>query len=82
MTKPEMDAPFERLAALAGQTGALIALYDADDRLRYANDAFRVAYFIDAGEQPLWPEPMRRNFCLARGTVISVADFDEWLRST
>jgi diguanylate cyclase (GGDEF)-like protein len=82
MTKPEMDAQLERLAALAGQTGALIALYDADDRLRYANDAFRAAYFIDAGEQPLWPELMRRNFGLGRGTVINAADFEEWLRST
>ncbi|WP_413990030.1 GGDEF domain-containing protein [Labrys okinawensis] len=77
-----MDAQLERLAALVDQTGALIALYDADDRLRYANDAFRAAYFIEAGEEPLWPDLMRRNFGLGRGTVINAVDFEEWLRST
>ena len=59
-----------------------MAVYDADDRLRYANSAFRSAYFIEPDETPLWPDLMRRNFDLRRGTVIRGTNFDEWLRST
>ncbi|ABC93623.1 hypothetical conserved protein (plasmid) [Rhizobium etli CFN 42] len=59
-----------------------MAVYDGDDRLRYANSAFRAAYFIEPEETPLWPDLMRRNFELARGTVIRTNDFEEWLRST
>ncbi|TCU29256.1 diguanylate cyclase (GGDEF)-like protein [Rhizobium azibense] len=77
-----MIETFEQFLRLTHATSALIAVYDADDRLRYANDAFRSVYFIDADETPLWPDLMRRNFELGRGTVIRVADFDEWLRST
>ncbi|MBN9983159.1 GGDEF domain-containing protein [Rhizobium laguerreae] len=67
---------------LAGDTETLIAVYDSHDRLQYANDAFRSVYFIEPDETPLWPDLMRRNFELARGTVIQTSKFDEWLRST
>ncbi|MBX4915206.1 GGDEF domain-containing protein, partial [Rhizobium bangladeshense] len=59
-----------------------MAVYDGDDRLRYANSAFRSAYFIEPEETPLWPDLMRRNFHLGRGTVIRTENFEEWLRST
>ncbi|MBY3597879.1 sensor domain-containing diguanylate cyclase [Rhizobium bangladeshense] len=59
-----------------------MAVYDGDDRLRYANSAFRSAYFIEPEETPLWPDLMRRNFHLGRGTVIRTQNFEEWLRST
>ncbi|MBX4935186.1 sensor domain-containing diguanylate cyclase [Rhizobium bangladeshense] len=59
-----------------------MAVYDGDDRLRYANSAFRAAYFIEPEETPLWPDLMRRNFELGRGTVIRTDNFEEWLRST
>ncbi|MBY3580490.1 GGDEF domain-containing protein [Rhizobium bangladeshense] len=61
---------------------AAMAVYDGDDRLRYANSAFRSAYFIEPEETPLWPDLMRRNFHLGRGTVIRTENFEEWLRST
>ncbi|WP_064707479.1 sensor domain-containing diguanylate cyclase [Rhizobium bangladeshense] len=59
-----------------------MAVYGGDDRLRYANSAFRSAYFIEPEETPLWPDLMRRNFHLGRGTVIRTENFEEWLRST
>jgi diguanylate cyclase (GGDEF)-like protein len=69
-------------ARLMETAGVLVAVYDADDRLRYANRAFRDAWFIDDGEHPLWPDLMRRNFATSRGTVIKARDFDIWLSST
>ncbi|MBX5146685.1 GGDEF domain-containing protein [Rhizobium lentis] len=77
-----MDALIEQLLNLSAQTETLMALYDGDDRLRYANSAFRSAYFIEPEETPLWPDLMRRNFDLGRGTVIRTDNFEEWLRST
>lgn len=77
-----MDEISEPLLQLFATTATLIAIYDADDRLRYANAAFRSAYFIEPAETPLWPDLMRRNFELRRGTVIHAENFEEWLRST
>ncbi|MBY3182932.1 GGDEF domain-containing protein [Rhizobium laguerreae] len=77
-----MEEIFEQLLHLSEHTGTLIALYDGHDRLQYANSAFRSVYFIEPGETPLWPDLMRHNFALARGTVIRTSNFDEWLRST
>ncbi|QSY97351.1 GGDEF domain-containing protein (plasmid) [Rhizobium bangladeshense] len=77
-----MDETIEQLLHLSAQTETLMAVYDGDDRLRYANSAFRSAYFIEPEETPLWPDLMRRNFHLGRGTVIRTENFEEWLRST
>ncbi|MDO3431917.1 GGDEF domain-containing protein [Rhizobium sp. CBN3] len=77
-----MDDTIEQLLHLSAQTETLMAVYDGDDRLRYANSAFRSAYFIEPEETPLWPDLMRRNFDLGRGTVIRTDNFEEWLRST
>jgi diguanylate cyclase (GGDEF)-like protein len=77
-----MDDIFEQFLQLTQTTSALIAVYDADDRLQYANPAFRSAYFIEPDELPLWSDLMRRNFELGRGTILNVADFNKWLRST
>ncbi len=70
------------LAELYSRTSVLVALYDGQDRLRYANAAFRAAFHLDSDETPLWPDLMRRNFQAGRGTVIRAADFDAWLLST
>lgn len=77
-----MDEIVEQLLHLCTTSSTLIAVYDAEDRLRHANQAFRSAYFIDPDETPLWSDLMRHNFKLGRGTVIRATDFDGWLRST
>ena len=71
-----------RLSKVQEISGALVALYDGSDRLRYANRVFREVYFIDPEETPLWTDIMRRNFALARGTMIRAVNFEEWLVST
>lgn len=76
-----MDSVAENLAVLQEETDALIAVYDPGDRLRYANRAFRNAYFVEEGETPRWPDLMRRNHVARRGTVIEAPDFEIWLSS-
>ncbi|OHV72735.1 sensor domain-containing diguanylate cyclase [Ensifer sp. LCM 4579] len=77
-----MEQDISRLYELFESSPVLVAAYDEFDRLRYANPAFRSAYFIEPDETPLWPDLMRRNFHARRGTVINATDFEEWLRST
>jgi diguanylate cyclase (GGDEF)-like protein len=71
----------ERLAELQEDSAVLIAIYDQEDRLRYANAAFRSTYAIEPDETPLWSELMRRNTRAGRGTIIRTADFETWLVS-
>lgn len=70
------------LAQLMEHAGNLIAVFDPEDRLRFANRAFRAAWFIEDDEEPLWSEIMRRNYHARRGTVIETANFETWLHST
>lgn len=76
-----MDELGTNLRELYENTPVLVAAYDAFDRLRYANRAFRCAFYIEPGEEPFWPELMRRNVLAARGTVISDQNFEAWLIS-
>lgn len=71
----------ERLAELQEESAVLIALYDQDDRLRYANAAFRSTFALEPNETPLWADLMRRNTKAGRGTIIRAADFEMWLVS-
>lgn len=75
------DVP-QRLAELHEHTPVLVAAYDGQDQLRYANRAFREAFFIERGENISWAEIMRRNVRARRGTVIQNPDFEAWLLST
>jgi diguanylate cyclase (GGDEF)-like protein len=70
-----------RLAQLYSQSSVLVALYDHEDRLQFANAAFRSTYGLDADETPFWGDLMRRNHEAERGTVIRTGDFDAWLFS-
>ncbi|MCX5519702.1 GGDEF domain-containing protein [Kaistia defluvii] len=71
-----------RVVQLYDASDVLVAIYDGFDRIRYANRAFRSAYFIEPDESPSWAELMRRNHDLGRGTVLCVPDFEVWLSST
>lgn len=70
------------LAQLMEHAGNLIAVFDPQDRLRFANRAFRASWFIEDDEEPLWADLMRRNYHARRGTIITAADFEAWLHST
>lgn len=75
----EWDA--ETLLALSEQTGALVGVFDVEDRLRYCNAAFRAAFFVAEGEPVRWADIMRRNHLAGRGTRVEAPDFDLWLSS-
>ncbi|MER8523140.1 GGDEF domain-containing protein [Mesorhizobium sp. M1076] len=77
-----MDEILSKLLHLCDSTPVFAAAYDSFDRLRYANRAFRSAFFLDEEEAPLWSDLMRRNFDAGRGTVIRNRDFEAWLIST
>lgn len=72
----------EHLIALHSASAALVAVYDPDDRIAYANASFRSAFFVADGEHPLWIDLMRRNHTLGRGSRIESADVEGWLVST
>ncbi|WP_283196228.1 sensor domain-containing diguanylate cyclase [Rhizobium sp. AN80A] len=76
-----MNQISERLAELHEDSFVLIALYDQDDRLRYANPAFRTTFALEPEEYPLWADLMRRNARNGKGTIIRAADFETWLVS-
>lgn len=67
---------------LLEHAAALIAIFDGDDRLRYANAAFRESYGIGPEEAPRWVDIVTRNHVAGRGTRISTTAFDCWLAST
>ncbi|WP_162939702.1 GGDEF domain-containing protein [Neorhizobium sp. NCHU2750] len=69
------------------EAGVLVAVFDDQDRLCYANRAFRAAWFIGDDERGdderlVWSELMRRNFHARQGTIIKARDFETWLSST
>ncbi|MFN7025561.1 MAG: diguanylate cyclase domain-containing protein [Pseudorhizobium sp.] len=82
MTALDISDTALQMTRLMAAAGVLIAAFDQDDRLRFANEAFRAAWFIAPDEFPSWPDMMRRNFHARRGTVIKADEFERWLRST
>jgi len=59
----------------------LVALFDAHDRLRFANAAFCQAYAVRPEEVLSWAELMRRNHHQHVGALIQTHDFEAWLIS-
>lgn len=66
---------------LLDECSGLVGIYDENENLRYANAAFKKAYFITHGEQLNWTTLMRRNYAAQRGTVIQTDDIDAWISS-
>lgn len=75
------DAALEMLK-LMEEASVFVAVYDAEDRLRYGNRAFREAWFVRRDENPTWAEMMRRNYHARQGTVVETDDIEAWLHST
>lgn len=61
------------------KTPNLIAVFDADDRLVLANDAFREAYLPNPVEMPSWRQMMHDNYRCSRGPLIETDDIEAWL---
>lgn len=68
------------LTGMIEDTPNSVAVFDKQDRLVYANDAFREAFFVN-GVGQYWSEIMRDNFKHERGPVIETDDIESWLKS-
>lgn len=73
--------PVQQLTELIEASRQGYALFDADDRLHYANPAFRASLGLAPGEFPSWEGLMRKGYHASTGTVVETDDFDVWLRS-
>lgn len=73
------DPILQELLSIQQDSPVLVALYDDTDRLRHANAAFRLAFVVGAGENPLWAEHMRRSHARGEGPLIETDDIDAWL---
>ncbi|WLD58562.1 GGDEF domain-containing protein [Salinispirillum sp. LH 10-3-1] len=65
--------------ALLDSTRTLVAIHDDHDRLVYANDAYRGAFYVAADEAVDWYDMMRDNFKHQRGPIIDSDDIESWL---
>ncbi|MCP9758252.1 diguanylate cyclase [Aquitalea sp. S1-19] len=59
----------------------MIALFDATDRLRYANPAFRQSLSLADHDFPTWVQLIRDNYRAGTGTAIVTENFEAWLAS-
>ncbi len=71
----------QQLFALQQGSPLLVALFDPQDRLSYANPAFRQAYKLAPEALPLWADIMRANHAASEGALIEAADIEVWLLS-
>ncbi len=56
-----------------------LALFDPEDRLRYANPWFVQAFSVDLATAPSWEQMMRDCHRHQRGVLIDTSDIDTWI---
>ena len=66
---------------LLQSSAQLIAIFDGQDILRFANPAFVQACHLRPDGRSTWADLMRDNHRQQRGTSIDTQDFDRWLAS-
>lgn len=77
--RPPCETVPHDLQQLLQASAVLMALYDADDRLRSANPAFVAAFHADPAAAPSWTELMQSNYQHRRGTKVDAPAFEPWL---
>ncbi|MCP5281760.1 MAG: GGDEF domain-containing protein [Rhodoferax sp.] len=75
------DTIAHELLAIADAAPLLVFLFDGDDRLRYANDAFRSSFALAPDAFPSWSELMTHCHTEKVGALINTPDFPTWLAS-
>ena len=73
------DMLARRLLALHEASPLLVALFDDQDLLRYANPAFSEGYRVGSDERISWADMMRRNHARREGALIETQDIEVWL---
>jgi diguanylate cyclase len=69
----------QHLAAALACSELAAGLFDADERLRWANPSFRRAFAVEGQEFPCWEAMMRRCHAERVGLLIEADDIDAWL---
>lgn len=77
----DSDALVQHLLAVMAGSEQGFALFDADDRLVFANTQFRRWLGVDAGAFPTWTELVRSGWERGEGTSVETQDFECWLVS-
>ncbi len=73
------DDLLSQLARSWAVAGTGVALFDPEDRLRFANAWFADTYGVDPALAPTWEDMLRRCHVLRRGVLIEADDFDAWI---
>lgn len=77
------EAPLpQTLLALHEASPNPAALFDAQDVLRWANQAFCEAYKVQPDGHLTWSAMMRNNHAAKQGAVIEADDIEAWLAAT
>ena len=75
------DTIAAELQALQHAMPLLVMLFDANDRLRYANPAMQACFGLAPTDEPTRAELMARCHRLRVGALIDTSDFPGWLAS-
>lgn len=70
------------LLPLLEATACAVALYDADDRLHWANPSFLTMFGATLEGRPSWAELIQAGIRQGVGTRIETDDLEAWLQST
>ena len=62
-------------------TPVLVALFDRNDRLLWANTSFRESFGLQPDDYPTWYELMLHSQTLGTGSYIETDDLHQWLTS-
>ncbi|MCH8552132.1 MAG: sensor domain-containing diguanylate cyclase [Natronospirillum sp.] len=81
MKADQMQSLVDNMALLFGSSGVVVALFDCQDKLVYANRAFRELTNLAEDEYLYWPDLIRRNYQSPEGLHIETEDVEAWLDS-
>lgn len=79
MPDPDELALLTQLRALHDASPQMVALFDAQDLLRYANPAFQAGFHARPDGQTRWLDLMRANLAAGRGNIVHAKDTEAWL---
>jgi diguanylate cyclase len=67
---------------LYDQSPLMVALFDGDDVMRYANKAYAAVFRIDPAQSLSWSDLMRLSYTQGYGANIETDDIEAWLTAT
>jgi diguanylate cyclase len=80
--KAEPNAAALQVARLYERSQILVALFDDNDMLRYANHAYASVFGVDPTVSVSWSDLMRHSHTTGHGANIQTDDIEAWLTAT